>query len=183
MKVRRGASKLYKQPDGATESAEQAKEVAKRELVGPRHSGRLLGEILIEQAAATPEEIEAARTRQNSCDDRLGEILIEHGVCDEHRISAAIAQQYDLKVVDLRRFTPEQAAIHQLGGDVARTHRVLPLRVTETGVIVVLDDVPSSETLATLSTHLGGNVGILLAPPSELTRSLETSYRALDNMS
>jgi MshEN domain len=172
MKVRRGASKLYRQPDGATQV-----------LVGPRHSGRLLGEILVEHGAATPEEIEIARARQNSHGDRLGEILIEQGVCDEHTISAAIAEQYGLKVVDLRRFTPEHAAIDHLGGDVARTHRVLPLRLTRNGLIVVVDDVPSSDTLATLATHLGGNVGIVLAPPSELTRSLETCYRAPDNMS
>jgi hypothetical protein len=161
----------------------QAREAANRELVGPQHSGRLLGVILIEDGAATPEEIEAARARQYSGGDRLGEILIEQGVCDERAVSAAIAEQYDLKVVDLRRLTAQQAAIDQLAGDVARMHRVLPLSLTDNGLIVVLDDVPSAETLATLATHLGGNFGILLAPPSELTRSLETAYPGtLDNM-
>jgi hypothetical protein len=176
MKVRRGASRLYTQSERVTQEAVQGREVANRALVGPQHSGRRLGEILVERGAATPEEIEAARARQGSCGERLGEVLIEQGVCDERAISAAIAEQHDLKVVDLRRFMPERAAIDQLRGDVARTYRVLPLRLAQDGLIVVLDDVPSAETLATLAGHLGSNFGILLAPPSELTRSLDAFY-------
>jgi type IV pilus assembly protein PilB len=183
MKVRRGAARLYAKAHEATHAAAQAEQVESRQFVAPQHSGRLLGEILIENGAATPEQIEAVRARQSSRGGPLGEILIEQGVCDETTITAAIAEQHDLKVVDLRRVTPEQEALDQIGGELARAYRVLPLRLTKNGLIVALDDVPSSETLATLFTHLGRNVGILLAPASELTRSLESAYPPLDNAS
>jgi type IV pilus assembly protein PilB len=181
MKIRRGAARLDT-PDEAHESVQEA-EVEDREFVSPQHSGRLLGEILTEHGAATDEQISAALERQRSLDGRLGEMLVEQGVVDERTVTAAVAEQYDLKVVDLRRFTPEDDAIEQLTGDTARNLRVLPLRVTEHGLIIALDDVPSAEVLATLIAHLGRNFGILLAPPSELTRSLESSYRALDHVS
>ena len=175
MKIRRGAARIDAPADELSRDAspEQA------EFAPPQHSGRLLGDILVEYDEATPEQVAAALDAQQNRPARIGEILVEQGVVNERTITAALAEQYGLKVVDLRKFTPEPDAIEQLTADVARSTRVLPLRIAENGLIVALDDVPTVAVLATLQQHIGRNFGILLAPPSELSRTLESNYRAI----
>jgi type IV pilus assembly protein PilB len=170
MKLRRGEARIDSPADVLARGGEFAP---------PQHSGRLLGEILVEYGEATLDEVASALDVQQDRAARIGEILVEQSVVNERTITAALAEQYGLKVVDLRRFTPEPDAIEKLTPDVARGARVLPLRVSENGLIVALDDIPTVEVLATLTTHLGGNFGILLTPPTELSRSLEGNYRAI----
>jgi type IV pilus assembly protein PilB len=170
MRIRRGVARIDAPADEFARDGEFAP---------PQHAGRLLGDILVEYGEATPEQIATALDAQQNRAARIGEILIGQGVVNERTVTAALAEQYELKVVDLRRFTPEPDAIEKLSSDVARSARVLPLRVAETGLIVALDDIPTVEVLATLTVHLGGNFGILLTPPTELSRSLESNYRAI----
>jgi type IV pilus assembly protein PilB len=173
MKIRRGATK----PDD-TLLDERPPEATSAGIVAPEHGGRLLGDLLVDRGDVTAEQIAAALLRQDERGGRIGEILMEQGAVNERTLIEAVAEQFGLKVVDLRRFTPEAEAIAKLENDVARTLRALPLRDTETGLIVAIDDIPTPETLRTLTTHLGRNFGILLAPPSDLTRALDTYYRA-----
>jgi type IV pilus assembly protein PilB len=172
MKIRRGAARI-------DASAEDLPRAGDMEFAPPQHSGRLLGDILVEYGEATREEVAAALDAQENRASRIGELLVEQGAVNERTITAALAEQYGLKVVDLRKFVPEPDAIEQLSAEVARSGRVLPLRVADNGLIVALDDIPTVEVLGTLQTHLGRNFGILLAPPSELTRTLESHYRAI----
>jgi hypothetical protein len=53
MKIRRGAARIDAPPDEAARAGEFAP---------PQHSGRLLGDILVEYGEATPEQIAARST-------------------------------------------------------------------------------------------------------------------------
>jgi hypothetical protein len=154
MKIRRGATKDDAALDERLPDAANA----------PVHGGRLLGDLLVERGSVTAEEIAAALAKQHESGGRIGEILLEQGVIDERTLTAVVGEQSGLKVVDLRRFTPEPDALERLDGDSARSLRVLPLRITSSGIIVALDDVPSADVLQKLTKYLGRNFGILLAP-------------------
>src|SRR5437879_5683296 len=106
MKTRRGA---INQDDASLE--ERLPESTNVALVAPTHCGRLLGDLLLDRGAVTAEQIATALLRQDERGGRIGEILVEQGAISERTLTEAVAEQFGLKVVDLRRFIPESDAI------------------------------------------------------------------------
>ena len=144
------------------------------------HGGQRLGDLLKSRGLVTAQQISAALETQERAGGvpRLGAILIEQDAVDERQISEALAEQYNLKVVDLRSVTPTPAALARLDAETARRLRALPIRVGDRGVVVALDEAPDTDTLRTLVRAVGGDLGIVLTPPSELTRALNRTYKA-----
>ena len=107
--------------------------IATEFIEGQTLRGRLQSGLDIGEALDIAVQIASALARQNAVGGRIGEVLLEQGVVDERTVTEAVAEQSGLKVVDLRRYTPEPDAVEKLTADIARSLRVLPLRVTESG--------------------------------------------------
>jgi type IV pilus assembly protein PilB len=112
----------------------------------------------------------------------LGAVLVAQGVLDERGLAGALAQQYGVRVVDLRTTAPDPAALERLDGTTARDLRVLPLEVDDKQLTVATDRIPTDAELARLAGIAGLPVVWMLAPPAELTRSIDRAYRALDDV-
>ncbi len=78
---------------------------------------------------------------------RLGEYLVDTGILDERDLAAALAHQFNLEVVDLRREVPAEDAVESLPEENAREWLAIPLRRTEFGYDVAVAD-PSEPGLA-----------------------------------
>ena len=85
-------------------------------------------------------------------------------------------------VVDLRSTAPQPEALAKLDGAVARELRALPLEVDETHLTVATDHIPTPAALARLASESGLKVSWMLAPPVELARSIDISYRVLEDV-
>jgi type IV pilus assembly protein PilB len=164
---------------GATHHAEEAAApVAPR----PEPKGPRIGEILLGREAVGIADLDAALGAQAAEGGRLGEILVARGVVDERTVINALAEQFGLRVIDLSGTSPTPEALAAIDGGLARELRALPLAVIDHKLAVAFDDIPTGEALDRLTRRAGVEIAIVLAPPSDLTRTIDRSYRALEGV-
>jgi type IV pilus assembly protein PilB len=146
---------------------------------GPAGDRQLLGDVLVEQGGVTPAQIAEAMLVRAGSGQRLGAVLVELGAIDERQLTAALSAQLGLPVADLRDWTPEPEAVALLSDSLARSLGAVPLRIAVDGVleVVVADTGPS--TRSDLQQAVGRPVRLLLAPPGDVRRVIDSTYRAL----
>src|SRR5262245_49177157 len=76
---------------------------------GPRHSGRLLGNLLVLRGHVVASELQSILEYQASSGKRLGEIAVELGFISDRVLAELLAEQLRLPVVDLTRITIDPA--------------------------------------------------------------------------
>jgi len=110
---------------------------ADEEKVSPgaptRAARRRLGEVLVEQAAITEEQLEAALEAQREAARarrrvRLGALVVEMGFATDRQVAAALAGALSLDLVDLGTITLQQDVARLLPRSVAERHLVVPHR-------------------------------------------------------
>ena len=143
------------------------------------HSGPRLGELLLQRELISQDDLAAALVRQEESGVRIGAALVELGALDEKSLVLALAQQRGIEVVDLRREAPDPEALAALPESVARGLGALPLRRDDDGFAIVVADPNRPGLEAELERAVGGNIRLLLAPPSDVRRAIDRAYKAL----
>jgi type IV pilus assembly protein PilB len=138
-----------------------------------------LGDLLVERAGVTELQVAEAMLLRAATDKRLGTVLVELGVIDESQLMEALAAQLGLPLANLRQRTPEPAAIALLSESLARGLGAIPLQITEDGAVEVAVADQDDRLLTELEQALQRPVRLQLAPPTEIRRILDASYRAL----
>ncbi len=110
---------------------------------------------------------------------RIGQALVDVGALDEKTLVLALAQQRGIEIVDLRRETPDPEALAALPESVARSLTALPLRRNDDGFDIVVADPNRADLEVEFARAVGTQVKLLLAPPSDVRRAIDRSYRAL----
>ena len=156
---------------------------------------RRLGEVLLELGVIQPEVLldalgEQQRERGLRSGDaeahdtqrlgatRLGRILVERGVITEVDLAAALAEQFGVALADLRHARPETAAIERIPEELARKHRVIPLRVEDDRVYLAAPDPLDTVAIDEL-TRAAGRIGLLIGAPGDIERLIDQHYDAL----
>jgi type IV pilus assembly protein PilB len=139
-----------------------------------------LGELLVSAGAITAEQLAEALLRQSDADVRLGDLLVQEGLLDERHLVAALAEQYGLPVVDLRRQAPTPEALALIPESLARGLMAVPIRRTsDDGLDIAVSDPARSGLTEELARASGVAVHLRLAPASDVRRTIDQSYRAL----
>jgi type IV pilus assembly protein PilB len=146
---------------------------------GPVGDRRLLGDVLVEQGGVTPAQIAEAMLLRAGSGRRLGAILVDLGAIDERQLTAALSAQLGLPVADLRAWSPEPEAVALLSDSLARSLGAVPLRVAEDGVVEIVVTDAGGTTRSDLERAVGRRVRLLLAPPGDVRRVIDSTYRAL----
>ena len=136
---------------------------------------RRIGEVLVEQGALTPDQLEAALEAQKAAQRdrrrvRLGTLVVELGYASERQVASALAGALSLEVVDLTAMPVDQGIARMLPRGVAERHLVLPIRRNETGQIVVACADPTNViALDDVKVHIGvASLQLAVAPESQL---------------
>ena len=146
----------------------------------PRVDGsRLLGELLVERASVTHDQVAEALVRQDATGTRLGKLLVQIGAIDDSALAEVLAEQFGLEVVDLAENAPEPEAIEALSEAIARAHQCVPLWYLDNDSLLVAVADPTEELLPVLRKATGTNVTLACAPASEIQRTIDASYRSL----
>lgn len=116
-------------------------------------AGRRFGEICVALELCSEEQIESALTAQVGEEPpRLGELLASEKVLDATQVARVLSVQLELPYqerIDIDRIPDE--LVQQVPISFAKQHRVLPLTVTEDGVIAAMSDPTDTEALDDLS--------------------------------
>ncbi|HZH03055.1 MAG TPA: hypothetical protein VEY30_04665, partial [Myxococcaceae bacterium] len=92
-----------------------------------------LGQILTKSGLVSADGLERALQEQRSSGGKLGQVLVRLGLAKESDVTAALARQSDLAVVDLEAVVSSPEALSRLSAGVARALRVLPLALRDGG--------------------------------------------------
>jgi type IV pilus assembly protein PilB len=142
--------------------------------------GARLGDLLIRNKLVNSRQIAEALLQQSASGKRLGELLVELGALSEVALAKTLSEQLGIPDIDLRRSTPEPAALERVPESIARSAEAMPLRITEDGIEIAVADPMDTDAMARLQKAIPDlRVLVLIAPKSDIRRAIERSYRAL----
>jgi bacteriophage N4 adsorption protein B len=143
---------------------------------GTRRSRRPLGEILVEQGAITPEQLERALA-DTVPGLRLGSSLVHDRVITARQLAEAVAAQCDAEVESIEPYTPSAALLASVPKDVMLRYAILPVREEGRTLVVASEWSIDPVSLAALARRLGRPVRYVIALRGEMvvhTRHLLT---------
>ena len=99
-----------------------------------------LGDILLEGALVTPDQLRVAVEEQQRAGRSLGRVLVEQGVLTESQLVAALATQIGMKFVDLSDYPVDGSAVAKVPEAVCRRHTLLPIGYDDGKLVVAMAD-------------------------------------------
>jgi len=147
------------------------------QVVGARHSGRLLGNLLVDRGCLTSDEIQYALTKQHDSGMPLGQILVELGLLDERVLLELLAEQLRMETIDLRRTTIDRAICVLLPEGDARRLCAVPVSRTGRQIDVAIANPTNNAVVRELVETLCAPVRLLLASRSEIEATIDHFHR------
>ena len=134
----------------------------------------MLGQILVQDGATTPDGLAAALVEQRETRERLGRILVRRGT-DSESVARGLARQLRLGYVP-PPLEPAADAVALLPRDHALRFRVVPLTVTGRRLRVAMSDPLAPGVLDDLQFRTGRRVEPVVATESAIERGLIAAY-------
>ena len=136
-----------------------------------------LGALLIREGLLIHEELELALAEKERTGRRIGEILVEWGWVSSRAIARALAEQYQMEFVDLRKVEPDANADQVLPERLADRFRAVPIAVDAEGVLSVAiadpTDVGASDELRIAA---GRPIHLVVADVAALEEQMDRVY-------
>jgi MshEN domain len=156
-------------------------EVVTAVVIGARHTGRLLGNLLLTRAYLVEAELRFALERQATTGESLGEILVDLGLITERDLVHLLAEQLRMEVVDPTRIEGDPATLALLPKSEAQRRAALPFRRVDEHIDVAMANPTDGEAVAELMRLLGGPLRLFLATRADIDAAVERIYGAGDS--
>jgi hypothetical protein len=141
-----------------------------------RHSGRLLGDLLLARGYLVASELEFALARQAATGGRLGEIVVMLGFASEDVVVELLAEQYRIEVLDMMRVSLDPEVARLLPEPRAARLAAVPIRRTDRGIAVAIADPAFPNLAKELTMLLQGPIVMYLTTPRVITRLLNQAF-------
>ncbi|MBI3990226.1 MAG: type II secretion system ATPase GspE [candidate division NC10 bacterium] len=144
---------------------------------------KLLGGILVERGALTPEQLHEALTRQKEGGERLGQVLQELGFLTEEEVLQALSDQLGVPIVSLADPSLNlYPVINHFPQKFMKQYRFFPLDLSNGVLSVVMADPLDFYTLDDIRLRTGYEVKVLLGREREVLRALDQYYSSSSTM-
>jgi type IV pilus assembly protein PilB len=147
-----------------------------------RPDSELLGEILVRHGSLSRSQLEDAVSKLPGAGMTIGALLVQLRYVDHRALAAAVAEQLDLRTVDLRRVEPDLAVLQRLPETDARRLVAVAIGVEDDGTTAVAVGEPTDSHADQLRALLGSPVRLLVAPAPDVRRLIDRTYRALSGV-
>ena len=138
---------------------------------------KMLGELLIERAGISEEDVQRALRASQQQKIKIGQALIRAGVVDEEQVTRALCTQYRLPFVNLAKAKLSPATVELLDRDLVEQFRVIPVkREGASSLIVALDDPDQMMMLDDLRFRSGMEFRCALTTPSAFSAAMSEYY-------
>jgi len=138
---------------------------ARRRSTNPRHSGRLLGNLLVARGFITSSDLDRALAKQSVGGGRLGDIVVDLGYISERALLELLAEQVRIDVLDLNRTALDPETGRSLPEADARRLAAVPLRRAGPAIEVAVADPTRSDLVTELTQLLLAPVCLYLTTP------------------
>ncbi|MCW8875618.1 MAG: GspE/PulE family protein [Kangiellaceae bacterium] len=142
-----------------------------------------LGDLLVEKKVITEKQLEDALNEQKTNRQRLGKLLVSLGYVDEKQLLILLAEQLQIKFIDLVRFKINTEVVHSLTEMNARRFRALVIDEKEDHYLVVMADPTDLDKFDSLQEKLNKRVELCVAIESEILANIDNLYRSSNEIS
>lgn len=168
-------------PRPATMAAKPAagseKPAAKRPAEKPVGGRRKLGQILVDLGFIDEDQLWDLLNEARTVQQPIGQVAIARGLITEEQLLQALAEQFNLKVVNLQEVKPQQEAIQAVPEAMATMYKVLPLTFRDGVLTVAMADPANLAALDDLRNFLGvKQVVPVLASLKAIQEALTKAY-------
>jgi hypothetical protein len=139
----------------------------------PRHTGRLLGSLLVLRGYIVADELDSILEYQAASGKRLGEIAVEMGLISDRILAELLAEQLRLPVVDLAKVKIDRAVACSIPYSEARQTHAIPTRRRGDCIEVAIADPTNQEFVVRLNQSLGAPLRLGVAPASTIAAALD----------
>lgn len=139
-----------------------------------------LGERLVEAGLLQGDKLELALAEQKRTSRLLGEVLLDLGFVSRETLAQFLAkdeQGFGIKSVDLSKASIQPEALGMVPPAFARTHRLVPLHVSDNSFVVAMANPVDVHAIDALQKLTGRRLEILVAPESAIMKVLDERYR------
>jgi hypothetical protein len=143
---------------------------------GARHSGRLLGNLLVTRGFVHESELQYALSLQAESGHPIGQILVELGLISEDDLVELLAEQRRMQVMDPARAVCDEDMLDRLPKADAHRLCALPIRLTDGKIDVVIADPSNGNAVAELMNLLGGRLRLFLATRAAIDAAIDRVY-------
>jgi len=138
---------------------------------------KMLGEMLIEEEAITPELLEKALVEQKRMGKRLGEVMISLGFVTEGKMAEILGNQLDIPFAALKDMAVDPEVVKIVPEALARKHRVLPLSIRGGELTIAMSDPLDVFAMDEIRRYAKVPVSPVVVTEKDLTRALDKYYR------
>jgi MSHA biogenesis protein MshE len=142
-----------------------------------RHEKIRLGDLLMQQRLISQEQLTEALEKQRQSGRKLGRILAENGFASDDEVSAAIAHQLQIPLVDLERVHTDSDLARLLPEHLARRFRAVVVENRQNAFLVAMADPTDLFAYQEIRDDLGWNVDVAVASESSLGHYIDRTYR------
>lgn len=133
--------------------------------------------ILQDKGIVSNDQLKQARERvENEESSNAINALIELGFVKEETVMKEYAELYGMGTIDLEKATISDEALRAVPPSTAREYKILPVRVEEGLIEIVMSDPSDIETLDTLGFLLNAHVEAVIAPQKKIDQYIEHYY-------
>jgi len=136
-----------------------------------------LGELLLENALLTPQQLESALAVQRRERRPLGQVLLAQGVVDEKALARVLSLHFDVPQIDFARARVEKEALALISESYAREHTILPIRIEKDELEVATVDPGDLALFAELKVLTRKRIKPVLGVKSQIDLAITQSYK------
>ncbi len=136
---------------------------------------RRLGEILSAKGLVTEEQIADILSRTEGSRMRIGELLMTEGLVTEESLAKALAEQRDLRYVDLLDFSVNAKFFTTIPVNLMQRYQFVPMEDAGDILVVAMTDPSNIPSIDELEMVLGRQLEICVSTPSAIQAVLKRS--------
>ena len=136
-------------------------------------------EILLETSLITKGQLERARSERKG-EETVVEVLIHLGIVTQEDVTRAVAAHAAMDYVDLSALSISEEVIQIVPRDIAKRFRVIPLALSETGLMVAVGDPLNFDTFDSLHHMLQRDLEFVCATPEAIAVAYRKYYGTAD---
>jgi MSHA biogenesis protein MshE len=142
-----------------------------------------LGELLVQQALITEDQLKQALDEQKKSGRKLGRVLIDSRFVTEEGISQAMAKQLDIPYINLRSYNLKPNTVRMLSEAQARRFRALVLEERGAAIRVGFADPTDLFAYDEVSRALKRDIELTVVTESQLLETIDRVYQRTEEIS
>ncbi|MCS7015387.1 MAG: type II secretion system ATPase GspE [Gemmatales bacterium] len=138
---------------------------------------RKLGQILVDLGYIDEDQLWELLNESRALQQPIGQVALARGLITEQQLLQALAEQFNLKVVNLQEVKPQPEAVQAVPETMASVYKVLPLAFKDSVLTVAIADPANLPALDDLRNFLGiKQVVPVLASAKALQEAIPKAY-------